>query len=75
MADFSTGVLPVFEKEVLLLPKQILEPRFSIQMNHKGSELGIVLTMPSGKVVRQSIKCHFITSNEVKYKVVVAGMS
>ncbi|XP_070010368.1 uncharacterized protein [Nicotiana sylvestris] len=42
--------------------------------NVKGAGLGIVLVQPTGKTIRQAIKCHPITNNEAEYEVVIVGL-
>ncbi|XP_070049027.1 uncharacterized protein [Nicotiana tomentosiformis] len=42
--------------------------------NVKGSGLGIVLTPPSGEVIRQAIKRYPITNNEVEYEAMIASL-
>ncbi|XP_070019486.1 uncharacterized protein [Nicotiana sylvestris] len=38
------------------------------------SGLGIVLVPPTGDTIRQTIKCHSITNNEVEYEAMSAGL-
>ncbi|XP_070025840.1 uncharacterized protein [Nicotiana sylvestris] len=40
--------------------------------NVKGAGLGIVLVPPTGKTIRQAIKCHSITNTETEYEAVIA---
>ncbi|XP_070002392.1 uncharacterized protein [Nicotiana sylvestris] len=42
--------------------------------NVTGAGLGIVLIPPLGETIRQAIKCHPITNNEVEYEVVITGL-
>ncbi|XP_075087864.1 uncharacterized protein LOC142169842 [Nicotiana tabacum] len=42
--------------------------------NASGSGLGLVLEVPTGEVIRQSIKCPDMTNNEAEYKVAIAGL-
>ncbi|XP_075076818.1 uncharacterized protein LOC142163431 [Nicotiana tabacum] len=42
--------------------------------NVKGAGLVIVMVPPTGETIRQEIKCHPITNNEVEYEAVIAGL-
>ncbi|XP_070029522.1 uncharacterized protein [Nicotiana sylvestris] len=42
--------------------------------NVKGAGLGIVLIPPTGKTIRQAIKCHSITNKKREYEAVIAGL-
>ncbi|XP_070009538.1 uncharacterized protein [Nicotiana sylvestris] len=42
--------------------------------NVKRAGLGIVLVPPTGETIRQAIKCHSITNNEVEYEAMIAGL-
>ncbi|XP_019252673.1 PREDICTED: uncharacterized protein LOC109231466 [Nicotiana attenuata] len=42
--------------------------------NALGSGLGLVLEVPTGKVIRQSIRCPDMTNNEAEYEAVIAGL-
>ncbi|XP_059277660.1 uncharacterized protein LOC132031765 [Lycium ferocissimum] len=42
--------------------------------NESGSELGLVLKVPSGEIVCHDIKCPKITKNEAEYEAVIAGL-
>uniref|UniRef100_A0A1S3YFU9 Uncharacterized protein Mb2253c-like n=1 Tax=Nicotiana tabacum TaxID=4097 RepID=A0A1S3YFU9_TOBAC len=39
-----------------------------------GSGLGIVLEVPTGEVIRQSIRCLEMTNNEAEYEAVISGL-
>lgn len=42
--------------------------------NVKGAGLVIVLKPPTGETIRQAIKFHPVTNNEVDYEAVIAGL-
>ncbi|XP_019260279.1 PREDICTED: uncharacterized protein LOC109238302 [Nicotiana attenuata] len=42
--------------------------------NASGSGLGLVYKIPTGKVIRQSIRCLDMTNNEAEYEAVIAGL-
>lgn len=42
--------------------------------NASGSGLGLVLKVPTGEVIRQSIRCPDVTNNEAVYEAVIAGL-
>ncbi|XP_070020718.1 uncharacterized protein [Nicotiana sylvestris] len=77
VADFSQGMHLEAEKELQVFNGA--NPGTWIlfidgSSNVKGAGLGIVLIPPTGETIRQAIKCHSITNNEVKYDAVIAGL-
>nr|XP_016473298.1 PREDICTED: uncharacterized protein LOC107795219 [Nicotiana tabacum] len=42
--------------------------------NALGSGLGLVLKVPTGKLIRQSVRYPEITNNEAEYEAVIAGL-
>ncbi|XP_019246562.1 PREDICTED: uncharacterized protein LOC109226223 [Nicotiana attenuata] len=42
--------------------------------NASGSGLGLMLEVPTGEVIRQSIRCPDMTNNEAEYEAVIAGL-
>ncbi|XP_070052206.1 uncharacterized protein [Nicotiana tomentosiformis] len=77
LADFSMNLVPEAEKELPVFTKSnpgIWTLFTNGYSNIKGAGLGIVLTPPSGEVIRQAIKCYPITNNEAEYEAVIAGL-
>ncbi|XP_070019470.1 uncharacterized protein [Nicotiana sylvestris] len=77
MADFSQGMQLEAEKELQVFNGAnpgtwTLFTDGSSNVN--GAGLGIVLVPPTGKIIRQAIKCHSITNNEAEYEAVITGL-
>ncbi|XP_070054196.1 uncharacterized protein [Nicotiana tomentosiformis] len=76
-SGFQQYLVPEVEKELHVFTRS--NPGTYILLtdgssNVKGANLGIVLTPPSGEVIRQAIKCYPITNNEAEYEAVIAGL-
>ncbi|XP_075111353.1 uncharacterized protein LOC142181749 [Nicotiana tabacum] len=77
IADFSAEILPEFEKEALRTsPEQSdLWTLYSDGVsNATGSGLGLVLEVPMGEAIRQSVRYSEMTNNEAEYEAVIAGL-
>ncbi|XP_070014791.1 uncharacterized protein [Nicotiana sylvestris] len=75
VAYFSQGIQLEAEKELQIFNGS--NPGTSTlftdgSSNVKGAGLGIVLVPPTGETIRQAIKCHPITNNEVEYEAMIA---
>lgn len=74
-ADFSANILPEVDKVGLIAYETVLgiwTIYIDGSSNVKGSGLGVLLIMPTGETVLQSIKYPSMTNNEAEYKVVIA---
>nr|XP_016508512.1 PREDICTED: uncharacterized protein LOC107826081 [Nicotiana tabacum] len=62
--------------EQLLVYLSISEVAVSVALirENKGSGLGLVLKVPIGEVIRQSIRCTEMTNNKVEYEAITAGL-
>ncbi|XP_075083386.1 uncharacterized protein LOC142167128 [Nicotiana tabacum] len=75
VADFSSGLLPQATKEAMMILTSWVWTLFTDEAsNIKGSELGIVLIMPSGETLRQAIMTVHLTNNEAEYEALIAGL-
>ncbi|XP_070002953.1 uncharacterized protein [Nicotiana sylvestris] len=77
VADFSPALLPLATKEAMMMSESISEvwTLFTDRAsNVKGSGLGIVLTTPLGKTLRQAIRTVSLTNNEAEYGALIAGL-
>ncbi|XP_019258643.1 PREDICTED: uncharacterized protein LOC109236867 [Nicotiana attenuata] len=76
VADFSEEILPEAEQEALrastLIDLWVLYTDGA--SNASGLGLGLVLEVPTGEIVRQSIRCAEMTNNEAEYEAVIAGL-
>ncbi|XP_070022704.1 uncharacterized protein [Nicotiana sylvestris] len=75
-ADFSAEILPEVEQEALRASTY-----FDLWVlytdgasNALGLGLGLVLKVPTGEVILQSIRCPEMTNNEALYEAVIAGL-
>ncbi|XP_070017228.1 uncharacterized protein [Nicotiana sylvestris] len=77
MANFVSALVPEEEKE-LLFKAGMLSGVWTLftdgASNVKGSGLSIVLKLPTGSVIRQSIKTSKLTNNEREYEAMIAGL-
>nr|XP_009770933.1 PREDICTED: uncharacterized protein LOC104221565 [Nicotiana sylvestris] len=77
VADFSVNMMPKVKREAAhAFPKtQDLWILYTDDVsNASGSELGLLLEVLTGKVIRQSIRCPNMTNNEAEYEAVIAGV-
>nr|XP_009804134.1 PREDICTED: uncharacterized protein LOC104249411 [Nicotiana sylvestris] len=76
-ADFSAKIMLEVKKEaahVSLQAQDLWILYTDGASNASGSRLGIVLEVPTSKVICQSIRCLDMTNNEVKYEAVIAEL-
>ncbi|XP_075101831.1 uncharacterized protein LOC142177258 [Nicotiana tabacum] len=69
--------MPEVEKEavqVYLQTQDLWVLYTDSESNIFGSGLGLVLKIPTGKVIRQSIRCPDMINNEAEYEDVIAGL-
>ncbi|XP_019238706.1 PREDICTED: uncharacterized protein LOC109218775 [Nicotiana attenuata] len=76
VTDFSTEILPKAELEAIRASSSadLWTLYTDGAANASGSGLGLVLEVPTGEVIRQSIRCPEMTNHEAEYKDVVAGI-
>lgn len=77
VVDFSATVMPEVEKEATQasnLTQDLSVLHTDGASNACGSRLGLLLEVPTGKVACQSIRCPYITNNEVEYETVIIGL-
>ncbi|XP_019226279.1 PREDICTED: uncharacterized protein LOC109207752 [Nicotiana attenuata] len=77
VADFSPALVPEVEKELLLksgTSSRVWTLFTDGATNVRGSGLGIVLRLPAGGIIRQSIKTTKLTNNEAEYEAMIAGL-
>uniref|UniRef100_A0A1S4CBB8 RNase H type-1 domain-containing protein n=1 Tax=Nicotiana tabacum TaxID=4097 RepID=A0A1S4CBB8_TOBAC len=77
VADFSVEIMPEVEQEALCTSSE----RSDLWVlctdgasNASGSGLGLVLEVPTGEVIHQSVRCPKMTNNEAEYEAVIAGL-
>ncbi|XP_075103578.1 uncharacterized protein LOC142178148 [Nicotiana tabacum] len=77
MADFSLGLMPLAAKEAVLVSgttSGVWTLFTDGASNVKGSDLGVVLIMPSGEILRHAIRTVPLTNNEDEYEALVIGL-
>ncbi|XP_019236965.1 PREDICTED: uncharacterized protein LOC109217196 [Nicotiana attenuata] len=77
VADFSAEILSEVKQETLRTSPG--QPDLWVlytdgASNASGFGLGLVLEVPTGEVIRQSIRCPAMTNNEAEYEAVIAGL-
>ncbi|XP_075091450.1 uncharacterized protein LOC142171661 [Nicotiana tabacum] len=77
VADFSAKVMHEAEKEATRA-SHVTQDLWVLHnygaSNACGYRLGLVLEIPNGEVVRQSIRCLDMTNNETEYEAVITGL-
>uniref|UniRef100_A0A1U7WYG1 Uncharacterized protein LOC104228861 n=1 Tax=Nicotiana sylvestris TaxID=4096 RepID=A0A1U7WYG1_NICSY len=77
VTDFSSKIMPEVEREVVHASPQIQDLWILYTddaSNTSGSGLGLVLEVPIGEVIRQSVRYPDMTNNEAEYKAVIVGL-
>ncbi|XP_070054635.1 uncharacterized protein [Nicotiana tomentosiformis] len=77
VVNFSAKIMPEVKKEVVQasLQTQDLWVLYTDgTSNAYGSGLGLILEVPTGEVICQSIRCPDMTNNEVEYEAVIVGL-
>lgn len=77
VADFTPSLMPEVNKEFLLetgTSSGVWTLFTDSASNVKGSGLGIVLKLPTCRMIRQSIKTPKFTNNKVEYEAMIAGL-
>nr|XP_009794728.1 PREDICTED: uncharacterized protein LOC104241488 [Nicotiana sylvestris] len=76
VANFSIEILPEVEQEALRASTHTDLWTLYTEgvVNASGSGLGLVLEVPTGEIIHQSIRCSEMTNNEAEYEAVIAGM-
>jgi len=77
VADFTPVLITKVERELLVnsgTSSGIWTLFIDGASNAKGSGLGIVLSPPTGNIIRQSIKTVKLTNNEAEYEAMIAGL-
>ncbi|XP_019227392.1 PREDICTED: uncharacterized protein LOC109208705 [Nicotiana attenuata] len=77
VADFSAKIMPEVEKEIAHASPPTQDQWIlytDSASNASGSGLGLVLEVPTGKVIRQSIRCPDMTNNKAEYEAVITEL-
>jgi len=77
ITDLNAKIMPEVEKEAAHASSRTQDLWILYTdgaSNVSGVELGLVLEVPTGEVVRQSIRCPDMTNNEAEYEAVIAGL-
>ncbi|XP_019261357.1 PREDICTED: uncharacterized protein LOC109239266 [Nicotiana attenuata] len=76
VADFSAEILPAAEQETLRASActDLWTLYTDGASNASGSGLGFFLEVPTGEVIRQSVRFPEMANNEAEYEVVIAGL-
>ncbi|XP_019260180.1 PREDICTED: uncharacterized protein LOC109238211 [Nicotiana attenuata] len=77
-ADYSEKLMSEVERETAISSTKVHDQWVLYTddaSNASGSGLGLVLEVPAGEMVAQSIRCPDMTNNEAEYEAVIAGLN